>query len=205
MTQNQIAYWSAQESKRANMAREGENVRHNLEVEAQGRSTIAENIRHNLFGEGETLRHNQATESIQQQDISERGRHNRVTELETQRHNISTESIGQLEASVHASAQREAERHNKEEERISYIVPTYSGVTSSAVKGLTGLLGGKRSKATPKQPQPDFHWLDEASGGAKAIGRGSAILSGLTTALTPIAGLGRFVEAENHPIERKEE
>lgn len=60
MTQNQIAYWTLQETKRAN-----------LEHERQGRDTIAENIRHNKEGESigwsnynETVRHNQLMEDL---------------------------------------------------------------------------------------------------------------------------------------------
>lgn len=60
MTQNQIMYWTLQETKRSN-----------LERERQGRDTIAENIRHNRSSESigwgnlsEGIRHNTMMENL---------------------------------------------------------------------------------------------------------------------------------------------
>lgn len=131
MTQNQIAYWNLQESKRHNVVGEGEtnrhNVatenetnrhniateqisisdlqerqRHNLESERLGRDTLAETNRHNMAGEGETYRHNLATENISQQQVNV----SRDVASEQARHNVATE--------------RETGRHNVSTEQIQF-------------------------------------------------------------------------------------
>lgn len=82
----QVSYWTLQETRRSNLAREKlqgelqeENRRHNIESEKLGWSTLSENTRHNKATEslgyaqislgyaqlGEATRHNVATEGIQ--------------------------------------------------------------------------------------------------------------------------------------------
>lgn len=59
MTANQIAFYQAQEQRRANLAKEGieqgklgESTRHNLQQENIGYATVGESRRHNLASEG---------------------------------------------------------------------------------------------------------------------------------------------------------
>lgn len=73
MTQNQIAYWNLQETKRSNVSKEGETARHN-------RATESEDKRHNVSVEGETNRHNVATENFNISQLNENIRHNTVSE-----------------------------------------------------------------------------------------------------------------------------
>lgn len=101
MTRNQIAYWANVETKRNNEANLAETVRHNQELEAQGRQQIsvqAGNLK-------ELARHNVATERFSQSTLSanigqmrEQARHNLATEAENTRHNMRQESIGLLQA-----------------------------------------------------------------------------------------------------------
>lgn len=120
MTQNQIAYWNLQESKRHNLVGEDETNRHNVVTE------------------GETQRHNVMTENISIADLQEKGRHNRATEYETNRHNLQTEEVarGELSEKVRHNLETEAQgrenlsiqlgnlnelsRHNKAGERETY-------------------------------------------------------------------------------------
>lgn len=121
LTQNQIAYWNLQETKRANsetnrhnVATENETARHNLAGEQFNISNLNESIRHNKVTETETNRHNVVTEN-------ETNRHNvageqfNIAQLqEQQRHNIAGEqfNISQL---------AETTRHNKWNESIDYF------------------------------------------------------------------------------------
>lgn len=116
MTSNQIAYWSLQEQKRSNAAKEYETARNNAAIEAitkkrdantyiLGSHQLNEAVRHNVASEAETSRSNQAREY-------ETGRHNRKTEslqaysqAEMQRHNRQTEVLAGSQLS-------EAIRHN---------------------------------------------------------------------------------------------
>lgn len=75
MTQNQIAFYNYLESKRANLAREGENTRSNVARET------------------ETNRHNVVTEEQAGKQLIEMGRHNLATESETRRANLEKELL----------------------------------------------------------------------------------------------------------------
>lgn len=110
MTQNQIAYWNLQETKRSNATREQETNRHNV-------ATERENERHNTVSEGEIGRHNVVTER-------ETTRHNRETEnfnisqlQESQRHNVATENLGHLQLN-------ESVRHNTVSEQQNAVANT---------------------------------------------------------------------------------
>lgn len=119
MTSNQIAYWSMKaqnrqidESKRHNLATEGETGRHNRATEQVDISQLAEQSRHNVVSEKETNRHNVASEN-------EINRHNLTTEKqgqqqidESRRHNIESERQNIL-------GLQETSRHNKVSENIS--------------------------------------------------------------------------------------
>lgn len=91
MTQNQIAYWSLEETKRANKVDEGERHRHNVASES-------EINRHNVATEYETNRHNVATELLTSQSNSENVRHNQAQE-----------SIATFNAEENARANQERE------------------------------------------------------------------------------------------------
>lgn len=73
MTTNQLAYWTLQETKRSNLARETETNRHNV-------ASLAETSRHNITGESETKRHNVASENLGMQQFNETARHNLAQE-----------------------------------------------------------------------------------------------------------------------------
>lgn len=97
----QVSYWTLQETRRSNLAREKlqgelqeENRRHNIESEKLGWSTLSENTRHNKATEGigyaqislgyaqlgEATRHNVATEGLGYAQLGEASRHNVATE-----------------------------------------------------------------------------------------------------------------------------
>lgn len=63
MTANQLQYWANQETKRANLAKEAENIRSNTAKEA-------ENVRSNKAKEKETKRHNKWSEAFQGVDTA---------------------------------------------------------------------------------------------------------------------------------------
>lgn len=107
MTQNQIAYWNLQETKRSNVTKERETNRHNV-------ATEKENERHNTVSEGEVGRHNVATER-------ETTRHNKETEnfnisqlQESQRHNVASENLGLMQLN-------ESVRHNTVSEQQNAV------------------------------------------------------------------------------------
>lgn len=87
MTQNQIAYWNLQETKRSNVAKEQETSRHNV-------ATEKESERHNTVSEGEVGRHNRETERFNISQLQE-----------SHRHNVATENLGQMQLN-------ESVRHN---------------------------------------------------------------------------------------------
>lgn len=80
MTANQIAYWSLDETKRANLAREAETNRANLarETETHRANVASEGI--DISKLAETSRHNKASESIDLGQLGETKRHNKVAE-----------------------------------------------------------------------------------------------------------------------------
>lgn len=117
MTQIQIDWSRAQETKRHNVATEiqavnelNETVRHNVVYEK-------ETHRHNKVTESETKRHNVKTEGLTGKQLKEQHRHNVKTEKltdkdikEKKRHNIKTEKISSKDV-------QERKRHNIETER----------------------------------------------------------------------------------------
>lgn len=102
MTQNQIAYWSLQETKRSNQIREGETFRHNV-------ATESETSRHNIAGENELHRHNVV-------DERERHRMNSST-IELQSAQTQTEGFKQAELTTR-SAKNIAETAEKTRKTI---------------------------------------------------------------------------------------
>lgn len=102
MTQNQIAYWSLEETKRANRVNEGETHRHNTVSEA-------EMNRHNIATEYETNRHNLQTELLTSQANSENARHNAATEM-----------TANFNAAENARANRERESIQRENIQLGY-------------------------------------------------------------------------------------
>lgn len=103
MTQNQIAYWSLQETKRSNAAKEKETNRSNLAVEK-------ETNRHNVATELETNRHNVQTELLMSQSNAETLRHNQAVEMtndfvakEQQRSNLAQEELSGQRNAIAAS------------------------------------------------------------------------------------------------------
>lgn len=101
MTSNQIAYWNLVEQKRANMASENtkrfsaeETQRANQAKEAETfRSNLAkeqETKRSNLAHEYEATRHNRQQERFSQDQLTIEG--HKLNE--TKRHNVASESVG---------------------------------------------------------------------------------------------------------------
>lgn len=101
MTSNQIAYWTLEETRRANKANETETKRHNTVGEGISSASLME-----------TSRHNQATEGVDLGKLQETIRHNSATELEANRHNLVGEAQNQQQIS-------ESRRHNYATEGIS--------------------------------------------------------------------------------------
>nr|AVX53540.1 putative ORF1 [Marmot picobirnavirus] len=113
MTQIQVDYWRNVETKRHNVATEGQAV--NELKEAKRHNTVGEKEtrRHNVAGEKETKRHNIATESTEKGKLTETRRHNKAGESidrykakETKRHNKASEGIDRSKTS-------ETRRHNQ--------------------------------------------------------------------------------------------
>lgn len=102
MTNNQIQYWSLQETKRHNQAGESENIRHNVAAET------------------ETGRHNLATEQVDISKLNETVRHNQATEQfnisslqETKRHNVETERTANRSNEIRAEANAISKAYNQ--------------------------------------------------------------------------------------------
>lgn len=115
MTTNQFQYAQLSEQKRANLARELENKRHDVETEGLTLQQINETVRHNMSQESldayrnwETSRHNLATEGLGYANL-ELGYRNLD---ETNRHNVATEGIQSRQASVSERLAMETARHN---------------------------------------------------------------------------------------------
>lgn len=125
MTEDQLRYWTLQETKRHDVATEGETAKHN-------RATEQETAQHNRMTEqidlgklGETIQHNRATEQIDLGKLAETTRHNVVSEnidmgklAETSRHNKATEAISQQEADTKYQQLVENIRHDAVTEDI---------------------------------------------------------------------------------------
>lgn len=107
MTQNQIAYWNLQETKRSNVSREFETHRHNVadETETNRHNVRTENetSRHNLVGERETNRHNLASESFNISQLQEAYRHNVATERQGEIANILKHEANQINQAYNAA------------------------------------------------------------------------------------------------------
>lgn len=119
MTRNQIAYWANVETKRNNEASLAETVRHNRELETQGRQQLSvqsgnlqELARHNVAQE----RFNQSTLSANVGQMREQARHNVATEKENVRHNMKQEQIGLLQTGI-SRITAEANRYNAQTNR----------------------------------------------------------------------------------------
>lgn len=118
MTGNQIAYWKY-----------AEDVRHNAEMESQGRMNLSEVARHNLATEGltsrqiglgyaqlaETKRANTARELLQSSQLSETIRSNKARETETTRSNIAKE---RETTRSNQAKENETARHNERMESL---------------------------------------------------------------------------------------
>lgn len=131
MTHNQIEYWNLVETRRHNLAGEGETQRHNV------------------AGEQENTRHNKAFETIEIGKLNETVRHNTATEYETNRHNVETENIGygqlneqvrhnrttesiqSMDAQTRLEQLRENTRHNKMMETIGATQAASSAVDTA--------------------------------------------------------------------------
>lgn len=128
MTRNQIEYWSLQETKRANQAREKELNRHQVVMEGLQREqthltynlglrTLGETIRSNQAREAETNRHNLAMEGLQAQQ-NELGWYNASIaqyNAETNRLNAGTNAYV---ASIQAGQLAELQRHQQATEAL---------------------------------------------------------------------------------------
>lgn len=168
MTQNQIAYWSLQETKRSNKAQEAETNRHNKAGEA-------ELGRHNLVTEAETERHNRATELLTSQANAELARHNAATELlgqqqlaETVRSNQARENLqmysnetARMQVGLGYAQLAETVEHDRNTEKLNLLSinetmranearedETYRhNIEQENVSLLTGLASAQQAKA----------------------------------------------------------
>lgn len=129
MTNNQIAYWTLQETKQHNRESERFNIqqldettRHNIETEKLGSLQLGETSRANRVKEAETQRSNLAKEL-------ETNRSNLAKEKETYRHNVASENIDLSKLSetqryntgrlnIDSQQLQETQRHNS---MIEYI------------------------------------------------------------------------------------
>lgn len=78
MTQNQIAYWNLQETKRSNAAREQETNRSNLMQEQLKLGSLEETQRSNRAKETETNRANLVNEQLKQSQIESENKRREV-------------------------------------------------------------------------------------------------------------------------------
>lgn len=169
MTQNQIAYQRHLEDVRSHGVQERETAQHNRETEAQGRaklkleeqlgwanvglgyanvnlgySQLAEQNRANIARETETNRSNLAKEF-------EMNRTNEARERETHRANRVNETLGLVardqekqRLELNENQLKEAERHNREMERIQRMSGTYRATSdiASALYKMEGIVNG---------------------------------------------------------------
>lgn len=123
MTQNQIAYWNLQETKRSNVSRESETARHNIADETETKrhnvQTETETSRHNLAGESESKRHNIESERFNISQLQETYRHNvageniNISQLqETHRHNVASEKQDEIANAIKQEANRINQAYN---------------------------------------------------------------------------------------------
>lgn len=110
MTQNQIAYWNYQETKRSNQAREGENKRHNINAET-------ETNRHNLASESIDLSSLYETNRANLAKEKENTRANQARERETHRSNLVNEGLSRANL-AELSTQNAATREKMKYENI---------------------------------------------------------------------------------------
>lgn len=142
MTQNQLKYREITESRRANLAREKENTRHNRVQEALGAQAQVE-----------TNRTNRANEAIKSRQASTA----QYSAQETTRHNVEQERVNLLDAATRqkqasTAAQQvqvglknvalgysqlsEAKRHNTRTEDISLFSTTANSIASLIGTGI---------------------------------------------------------------------
>lgn len=107
MHQTQVQYWTLQEQKRSNQAKEAETARHNLATETQASSELTETSQHNRATEGvdlrrvtETERSNRANEDLQRVNLALTAR----SIDETKRHNTATERQALMNANITQTA-----------------------------------------------------------------------------------------------------
>lgn len=101
MTNNEIAYWALQETKRSNIARETENYRHNTVVEH------------------ETGRHNNQEELVAFQNYYESARHNKASEANQRYASQLSYNATITAANISASAHRYAAQLSAQAQRYS--------------------------------------------------------------------------------------
>lgn len=130
MTANQIAFYQAQETRRANLAKEGieqgklgESTRHNLQQENIGYATVGESRRHNQASEGidfykasnlanlQLAQTNKTNSEVgvaagqlaeSQRSAMEREKQQQAALDETKRHNVVSEGVNIFDAGVRA-------------------------------------------------------------------------------------------------------
>lgn len=150
MTANQIAFYQAQEARRANLAKEGlegaklsESTRHNLQQEGIGYATVGETMRHNQQQEGLDFYKLSNLANLQQAQTdktrSEVGL-GQAQLSETRRHNVNQESVWGAELD-------EKKRHNVVQEGINIVdtglkVPEAVARTFRGLLGITSMIGG---------------------------------------------------------------
>nr|AVX53646.1 putative ORF1 [Marmot picobirnavirus] len=105
MTNNQILYWTLQETKRSNKAKEREERRSNKAAERETARSHRANEAYNSGYLGELMRSHQASEGIDLSRLAEQ-----------QRSNQAQEALSAQDLSIKADAQHETSRHNQQSE-----------------------------------------------------------------------------------------
>lgn len=137
MTQNQIAYWNLQETKRSNESREKETNRHNVVTEQEAQ-------RHNTVSEGETYRHNTETERFNISQLQE-----------TQRHNEATENLGSLQLN-------ESIRHNTVTEQQNAIANAIKSQANAINEAYNNAIAELRSKELTLAREKEIQRISES-------------------------------------------
>lgn len=192
MTHNQINYWTLQESKRSNKAKEVETNRHNVATETQSSRELAEtersnrareseNYRHNFATETESARHNVSTERQTANDLLEKSRSNRAQEALKHEYNL-----------VKASDVAEKNRANLAKEVIDRSNATANLIgAQSNVDYRTGLLGlGAVDSRTRQLAQQETERSNRAMEKLKETEVGAKFGSDI---LSTLGGLGQTI------------
>ena len=150
MTANQINYWNYVESKRANLAREAENFRHNFMNEKLTRTANEEIQRHNIQSEILASRNvalGYAQNATQRASIAESARHNLVSEMQNSESISNSYSIGLRNSRanlLNASTNSVNAETRKAELEQTKFRDTFNNVTrlvDSGVRLITGFKG----------------------------------------------------------------